>query len=79
MDRILNFISEIGDVDINKVTHNIVEHEEAGGFLNGLLRVVSVDEIEDRRQNLVHALNVDCFRVEFGKNEEDSCHVVVVV
>ena len=79
MNRILHFISEIGDVDINKVAHNIVEHEEAGSFLNGFFGVVSIDEIEYWGKNLVHALDVDCFRIEFGKNEEDSGHMVVVV
>ena len=79
VNRILHFISEIGDVDINKVAHNIVEHEEAGSFLNGFFGVVSIDEIEYWGKNLVHALDVDCFRIEFGKNEEDSGHMVVVV
>ena len=79
MNGILNFISEIGDVDIDEVAHNIIEHEEAGGFLNWFFGVVSIDEVEDRRKNLVHALDVYCFGVEFCKYEEDSCHMVVVV
>lgn len=34
MNRILNYIAEVLDVDVEQVTHDIVEHEEAGRLLD---------------------------------------------
>ena len=35
VNRILNYIAEVFNVDVEQVTHDIVEHEEAGRFLDG--------------------------------------------
>lgn len=64
---------------LDYVADGVIEHEEAGGFLNGVGRPVDVDEVEDGGQDFVHALDVLDLVVEFGVDVEDPRHVVVAV
>lgn len=67
--------AEVFDVYLHYVTHDVVEHEKAGSFLY----VSLADEVEDRSDDLIHALDVLNFRVESCKNKKYPCHVVITV
>lgn len=64
---------------IDDIADGIVEHKEAGGLFDGVAGFVNVDEIEDGRKNLVHALDVLDAGVQAGINIENSRHVVVSI
>jgi hypothetical protein len=65
--------TKISDVHLNNVTHDIVEHEKACGFLD----VSLADEIEDRGDNLVHALYILNFRIQSREDKKYSRHVII--
>ena len=65
--------TEVFDVHLNDITHNVVEHEKTGSFLD----VSLADEIEDRSDDFIHALHILNFRVEPCKNKKYSCNIVV--
>lgn len=73
-------LAEISHVQFEDVAHDVVEHEEAGGFLDGWFAGVrKVDQIEDGGQYFVHALHVLDFGVEFREYKQNACHVVVAI
>ena len=78
MDGVLGLVSEVLDMHVKQIAHDVVEHEETGSFLNGPWPTCA-DEVKDRRQDLVHSLDVFDLRVEPCKDEEDAGHVIVVV
>lgn len=67
MDPVLSLI-EIFDVEFEEVAHDVVKHEETCGFLHRSF-VAVVEEVENRSEDLVHALDVLCSRIYFSKNK----------
>lgn len=79
MNWVLSFVAEVCDMDVDDITHHVVEHEEACGFLDWLFMVVSIHQEEYWSQDLVHSLDVDCLGIELGKDKENTSHVVIDV
>lgn len=67
MDPVLSLI-EIFDVEFEEVAHDVVEHEKTRCFLHRSF-VAVVEEVENRSEDLVHALDVLCSRIYFSKNK----------
>jgi len=65
-------------MDVHQVTHHIVEHKETSSLLDRP-QSTRADKIKDRCQDLVHTLDILDFRIESSKDEEDTCHVIIVV
>jgi hypothetical protein len=78
MNTVLTLV-EILYVEFYDFADRVVKHEETGGFLDGMICLRYVYKIEDRRQNLVHALHVLYLRVQFGINVQNSGHIVIAV
>lgn len=78
MNAVLAFV-EVLDVEFDDVADGVVEHEEAGGLLDGSGWSGDVDQVEDGRQDLVHPLHVLDAGVQLGVDVQDPGHVVVPV
>lgn len=78
IDPILTLI-KILDMQLQYITNRTIEHVEAWRLLNLIRRFADVNQIEDRRQNLVHSLHILDSGVELGVDVEDAGHVVVAV
>lgn len=70
---------QILDVQLNDVTDGAVEHIEARRFFNERGRFGDIDQIENRRKDFIHALNILYPGVKLRVNVEDSCHIVVAI
>ena len=77
MNAVLSFI-KILDVEFEEIAHDVVEHEEAGGFLNRTF-ISIVEEIEDRSYNLIHSLDVLSSWVHFCEDKQNSSHIVISI
>ena len=74
MNSILSFI-EILDIKFKQITHDVIEHKERSCFLNRTFLSI-VELVKDGSKHLVHSLHILSSRVDFGKNEQDSSHIV---
>lgn len=54
---------QILDMQLDYVTNGVIEHKKARSLLNSISRFSHVHQVEDRSQDLVHALHVLYFRV----------------
>ena len=71
-------LCEVPHVQLYYVRHYVVKHEKTGRLLH-LSLVAIVHHVENRRQQLVHTLNILHSRIESGEDEENASHVVVPV
>ena len=64
---------QVLDVEFDNVGDGIDEHEEAAGLLDWRADgLACIDEVEDRGQYFIHALNILHFRVDLGIDIQDS-------
>lgn len=68
---------EVPHVQFEDVSHQCVEHVEAGRLLDSSPTVV--DHIEDGSEYFVHALHVLHLGVQPAKNKQDTSHVVIAI
>lgn len=68
---------EVPHVQLKDVSHEGVEHVEAGCLLH--CPPSMIDHVENGRQYLVHALHVLHLRVQPRKHEQNARHVVVAI
>lgn len=71
---------QVLNVKFDDISDSIVEHEKAGSFIDsGTHSSTCVDQVENRCQDLIHALNILNFRVESGINVQNPGHIVIAI
>ena len=66
-------------MEFDDVANGVVEHIEARSFFYLVGAFVDIDEVEERCQDLVHALNILNLGVQTGVNIQNPSHIVVPV